>query len=102
MRFAFSVDEVGHTPSATYTKTAFPVPIVPKSDLQYKDISSMITNYPHLFKIIMPIHAKELEHILSCHPNCALVDSICKGFCEGFWPFADTTDLGQQPIGSVT
>ncbi len=102
MRFAFSVDGVGHTLSVTYTEMAFPVPTIPKSDLQYKDISSMITDYPHLFEIIMPVHTKELEHIFSCHPNCALVDSICKGFREGFWPFADTADLGQQPIGSVT
>ncbi len=101
MRFAFSTGEVGHSPSVTYMETAFPVPTVPWSDLQYKDISDTIAKYPYLFKVITPIHVDELEHILSQHPNCALVKSICDGFHNGFWPFVDTEDPGRQPVGAV-
>src|SRR5258707_11002366 len=80
MRFAFSTGEVGHTPSTTYTETAFPVPAVPWSDFQYKDISDTIAKYPHLFEVVTPVCVEELECILSQHPNCTLVKSICDGF----------------------
>ena len=101
MRFAFSAGKVGRSLSVTYTETAFPVPAVPWSDLQYKDISDTIAKYPHLFKVVTPVHVEELEHILSQHPNCTLVKSICDGFCNGFWLFADTEDPGRQPVGAV-
>jgi len=83
MRFAFSTGEVGRTPSVTYTETAFPVPAVPWSDFQYKDISDMIAKYPHLFEVVTPVCVEELECILSQHLNHALVKSICDGFHNG-------------------
>src|SRR5258708_16174674 len=101
MRFAFSTGKVGCSPSATYMETAFPVPAIPWSDLQYKDISDTVAKYPYLFKVITPVHAEELEHILSQHPNHAFVKSICDGFHNGFWPFVDTEDPGSQPVGAV-
>src|SRR5258708_29264938 len=62
MRFAFSTGEVGCSPSVTYMETAFPVPAIPWSDLQYKDISDTIAKYPYLFKVVTPIHVDKLEH----------------------------------------
>ena len=88
-------------PSASYTKIASPIPSVPPSNYQYIAISQTIEEYPDLFKIITPIHVDHLEMKLSNHPNCALVDSICKGLCYGFWPFADTGDPACQPTGVV-
>src|SRR5258707_7165674 len=94
MRFAFSTGEVGRTPSATYTETAFPVPAIPWSDFQYTDISNTIAKYPRLFEVVTPVRVQELKVILSHQPNHALVKSICDGFHNGFWPFADTEDPG--------
>ena len=57
IQFVFGKSEVGCTPSATYTEVASPVPGVLTSDYQYQDITRTLLKYPHLFKIVTPIHA---------------------------------------------
>src|SRR5258708_7705627 len=101
MQFVVGKSEVGRTPSATYTEVASPVPGVPTSDYQYQDITRTLSKYPHLFKIVTPIHADRLEMLLNNHPNQLLVRSICSGLRHGFWPFADTMDPECQPFGVV-
>src|SRR5258708_2358064 len=101
MQFVVGKSEVGRTPSATYTEVASPVPGVPTSDYQYQDITRTLSKYPHLFKIVTPIHADRLEMLLYNHPNQLLVRSICSGLRHGFWPFADTMDPECQPFGVV-
>ncbi len=76
MWFVFGKSEVGHTPSTTYTEITSPVPGVPTSDYQYQDITRTLSKYPHLFKIITPIHADHLEMLLNNHPNQPLVRLI--------------------------
>ena len=102
MQFVFGESEVGHTPSATYTEITSPIPGVPTSDYQDQDITRTLSKYPHLFKIVTPIHANHLETLLNNHPNQPLVRSICSGLQHGFWPFAKTEDPGRQPHGVVT
>src|SRR5258707_5057861 len=101
MQFIFGKGEVGHTPSATYTEVASPVPGLQVSDYQYQDITETLSKYLHLFRIITPIHADQFKTLLSSHLNWPLVKSICLGLQHGFWPFADTEDPGRQPLGVV-
>src|SRR5258708_1077817 len=68
--------EVGHTPCTRYREITSPVPGVPTSDYQYQDITRTLSKYPHLFKIITPIHADHLEMLLNNHPNQPLVRLI--------------------------
>src|SRR5258708_14438765 len=102
MCFIFGVDNISHTPSATYTKSTPAVPDVPPSDYQYSDITNTIRSYPHLFPIITPINADCFELLLHNHPNMALISSICFGFISGFWPFANTEKPENSPEGYVT
>ncbi len=79
MWFVFGKSEVGQTPSTTYTEIASPVPGVPTSDYQYQDITRTLSKYPHLFKIVTPIHADCFEMLPSNYLNQPLVKLICLG-----------------------
>ena len=46
-----------------------------------------IMSHPHLFKIVTPVKVDRLEQLLTTHPNQPLIQSVCLGFWEGFWPF---------------
>ena len=39
-----------------------------------------------------------LEHLLTLHPNRAFVHSVCRGFREGFWPWAVTDGVVRPPV----
>jgi hypothetical protein len=43
-----------------------------------------------------PINVDEFESLLTNHPNPKFVQSVLKGFRDGFWPWADTK-LGEYP-----
>src|SRR5258708_8448221 len=101
MHFIFRKGVYSHTPLATYTETTAAVPCVPTSDYQYTDITSTIHSFPHLFPIITPINADQLELLLCNHPNLELVCSIGHGLRSGFWPFADITSPKSIPQGSI-
>src|SRR5260221_1709966 len=101
LRFTFGHHDIGHTPSATYTESAQPIPSVLQGDYRYSDITSTITTHSHLFKIVTPIQVDWLEQLLTCHPDRSLVESVCHGLHVGFWPFANTGDPALQPLGTV-
>jgi hypothetical protein len=90
-RIMFGFGEISHTPSATYTETALPIPDPPDYELANLDLATTIRENPHLFAIVTPVKFKALGVIAAKHPNRPLVKSLCKGFEFGFWPYADTS-----------
>ncbi|CDO68213.1 hypothetical protein BN946_scf184913.g3 [Trametes cinnabarina] len=77
------------TPLATLSESMNPLPSPPYQDLHDEVALSTITSRPDLFQIVSPVKVDVLEHLLHTHPNRPLVESVCRGFREGFWPFAD-------------
>lgn len=63
-------------PSAPYLEPNHPVRIT-------------VDSHPELFKIVTPIKHEVLREYLNIHPNFELVDSVCDGLEQGFWPWAD-------------
>jgi hypothetical protein len=96
----WSKGEAGTTLAATYTETALPIPGIPTFELENDVVTSTIEKNPHLFKIVTPIRVDCLRLILCGHPNCALVESLCRGFEQGFWPFADTSSTREKGADS--
>jgi len=76
----------------TFTEIVAPLPNVPNSELLNPVPNSTISSHPHLFKIVMPIKVDRFEQLLQTHPNRPLVESVCRGLREGFWPFATFDD----------
>jgi len=50
--------------------------------------NATIKTHPELFKIVTPINVDKFESLLVQHPNCLLVNSVCRSLREGAWPFA--------------
>lgn len=77
------------TPLATLSETLRPLPDPPLSARE--DLAALRTLALHsdLFRIVTPINVDRLEYYLRNHPNRPLVESVLRGFREGFWPFAD-------------
>jgi hypothetical protein len=73
------------------SETAPPVPCVPEYELNNTAAATTIHEHPELFQIVTPINVDRFQYLLHSHPNQALVLSVCKGFREGFWPWADTS-----------
>lgn len=82
--------------SADWTETAKPLPGIPKSELANPIVSKTIKENPHLFDIVTPINIDRFEKLLHSHPNQPFVKSVCRGLCEGFWPWADS-HIGEYP-----
>ena len=82
--------DLGISRAATWTKYSEPLPSVPSDEFCNVGALSTISNFPHLFKIVTPINACRLEHLLAHHPNQLFVDSVIQGFSVGFWPYAHT------------
>ena len=76
------------TPSATFIELAEPLPSVPQSELLNLVPNATLIFHPHLFKIVTPINVNYLQTLPAAHPNQPLVESMCCGLWEGFWPFA--------------
>jgi len=81
---------------ADWTKTAKLLPTVPLSELNNPITLQMINSWPDFFKIITPINVDHFEAFLASHPNCPFVESVCRGFHKGFWPWANTHQ-GEYP-----
>jgi hypothetical protein len=88
------------------TFTAPPLPSPPISALSDRAVAETVRSNPDLFRIITPINVDRFYELLAGHPNRELVESVCRGFREGFWPWADTSlpgypttwDNSQRPI----
>ncbi|KAI9064555.1 DNA/RNA polymerase [Trametes sanguinea] len=65
-----------------------PLPGPPHSELDNEAIRETLTTHGHLVRIVTPVKVDVLERLLVSHPNRPLVESVCRGFREGFWPFA--------------
>ncbi len=78
------------TPLADLSETLRPLPRPPLSEFMNETAMKTIRENPHLFKVITPINVDRFESLLRDHPNRALVDSVCAGLREGFWPFAES------------
>src|SRR5882724_11230954 len=76
------------TPSVSFTEIVDPLPNVPISKLHNPVPNSTITSHPHLFKIITLVKVDRFEQLLATRPDQSLIQSMCQGFREGFWPFA--------------
>ena len=77
------------TPSADHSETLRPLPSPPASEWANQATLRTLHDHPDLFSIVTPVHVDHLEHALHNHPNCPLVESVVRGFREGFWPFTD-------------
>ncbi|KZS92195.1 hypothetical protein SISNIDRAFT_400947, partial [Sistotremastrum niveocremeum HHB9708] len=83
-----------------------PIPTVPIAIRNDPVIQRTLRDNPSLFKIITPINVDRFEQLLASHPNRPLVQSVCAGFRDGFWPFArynlcdypETLDLSDRPL----
>ncbi|THU77394.1 hypothetical protein K435DRAFT_702527, partial [Dendrothele bispora CBS 962.96] len=78
--------------SVTIRRTETNLPLPRPSQREYDNIEAMSTidKNPNLFKIITPVKVDVFEELLTRHPNKLFVESVCRGFREGFWPHADT------------
>jgi hypothetical protein len=79
------------TPTTTeWSVTAKPLPSPPSSEFTAPGVRDTIKNNPNLFKIVTPLNIDLFESLLAQHPNQPFVNSVVRGFREGFWPWADT------------
>ncbi|KAL1937234.1 hypothetical protein VTO73DRAFT_13930 [Trametes versicolor] len=95
--FLWGHDEPPSTPLATLSESMGALPPHPTSELLDDAAWSTIHAFPHLFAITTPVRVDVLETLLKDHPNQPLVASVCRGFREGFWPFADAARLATFP-----
>jgi hypothetical protein len=75
-----------------------PVPNPPYNEINNQTAWSTINSSPHLFCITTPIKVEHLGSLLASHPNQPLVESICWGLKEGFWPWAITDGINSPEI----
>jgi len=78
---------------ALVTEMVPPVPEPPQNE--HLDIVKwrLINSQSQLFHITTPVNVNLLHELLMTHPNWPLIDSICKGLKNGFWPWAVTHEL---------
>lgn len=92
-RFLWRPDEGFATPVSTTSETLKPLPCPPsRSDSDYTDSWKTIDENPHLFEITTPIKVDVFRALLRNHPNQPLVESVCDGLTNGFWPLAEHDD----------
>ena len=87
--FLWVRDAITHTLSVSYTEIAPLLPDVPASELANAAAVATITSHVHLFGIVTPIKTDCFEALLESHLNRLLIESICKGLCQGFWLYAN-------------
>ncbi|KAF6753313.1 hypothetical protein DFP72DRAFT_1171100 [Ephemerocybe angulata] len=75
-----------------WTEYASPLPSPPPSVIQDPRVARTITDHPHLFQIVTPIHVDDFENALTSHPNRPFCDSVVRSLRKGFWPFAAIPD----------
>jgi hypothetical protein len=92
--FLWETHEISESPSAQATETAPPVPGPPENELHNEIGLRTIHEHSDLFKIVTPVDVDLFESLLKHHPNRPLIDSVCQGFRQGFWPWAQTDQPG--------
>ena len=85
---------------ADWTLTAKPLEGPPQSALDDEPVSRTLRENPDLFKIVTPINVDISESYLATHPNRGLVNSVCDGLRNGFWPWAVTPMPGYPTINN--
>ncbi|THH04752.1 hypothetical protein EW145_g5293 [Phellinidium pouzarii] len=81
-------DDESYSPCAQASLQADPLPSPPPVNELPRRLVNIVQKHPELFKIVTPIKVDVFEGLLASHPNKPLVKSVCRGFREGFWPFA--------------
>ncbi|XP_006457938.1 hypothetical protein AGABI2DRAFT_199027 [Agaricus bisporus var. bisporus H97] len=73
-----------------WSKSAEPLPDPPELPDDHP-MSLTLRNHPDLFRIVTPLNVSNFRQLLikSNHPNSAFYNSVCKGFINGFWPWAN-------------
>lgn len=83
-----------HQHSSEY---ADPVP-VPPHEFADSNALCVVAAHPDLFYIVTPINVDRFEVLLQDHPNQPFVYLVRHALHEGFWPWADTSDLSYPSI----
>ena len=76
---------------------SLPLPAPPASECDNVEALEIIHDHSDLFAITIPINVDRFKSLLSSHPNPPFVWSVCRGLCEGFWPFSNT-HYGEWPL----
>ena len=87
--------------TADWTLTARLLEGPPQSASDDEPVTRTLQENPHLFKVVTrltPVRVDIFETYLASHPNRNFVDSVCRGLCEGFWPWAITPSPGFPTI----
>jgi hypothetical protein len=87
--FTWSDSHPNISPSALYTETAPPLPSPPQHIVEDPLIQAALHANRDSIKVETPFNVDRLERMLVDHPNQPLVQSVLKGFREGFWPLDD-------------
>lgn len=84
--------EAGSRPLTLARASEFMPPLspVPTNKLSNTAALNTIRNYPHLFNVSTSVNIPAFRHFLRNHPNRKLVESVCLGLEQGFWPRAET------------
>ncbi|OSC98603.1 DNA/RNA polymerase [Trametes coccinea BRFM310] len=65
------------------------LPSPPQAESYDDQVRKTLRDNAHLLRMVTPLKVDVFEDLLRSHPNRPLVDSVCRGFREGFWPFAE-------------
>jgi hypothetical protein len=84
--FTWSDSDSNISPSALYTETAPPLPSPPQHIIDDPLIQAALDVNRDSIKVETPFDIDCLVHILAVHLNQPLIQSVLKGFREGFWP----------------
>jgi hypothetical protein len=87
--YAWSDSMHNMSPSALYTTTAPPLPVVPPDLLRDPKIQACLEAYGDHIKVETPFDVDKLDTMLSSHPNQPFVASVLTGLRDGFWPLDD-------------
>jgi hypothetical protein len=81
---------------ADWSTSADPLPSAPILPADHP-LAVSVLSHPELFRIVSPVNVKVLETYLMAHPNYEFVESMCRGFHNGFWPWG-TIDKESYPL----
>lgn len=71
-----------------------PLTPVPSNEQLNNLALNTIENHPELFHVSTSVNIQAFREFLQGHPHQPLVESVCNGLQQGFWPRAQT--LGQD------
>ncbi|ORY21453.1 hypothetical protein BCR33DRAFT_644232, partial [Rhizoclosmatium globosum] len=74
----------GFVHSAHNTTTCDPLPHPPVDNTSFQSILSYYKSL-NIFKVVTPINIEAFSTAFSIHPNKPYIQSVVRGFTEGFW-----------------